>query len=335
MRSLIAVQTQYPASLGPALAARAERVSLRSIDAALFREKRFLKGWSVRATLHTALADDHMLMVAAVGPHVAAGHAKWMASRGVESTQLKELHAQILDALSDRPLGRKELHDRVPFYKGVFMVGWGLDTMGLAAEGKLILSRQAASQTEFARLDRWAPHAEACALGDTEAKMELMRRYFACYGPATYADFLYWSGIKSGKAAAAFHAVREELTPIEIDGQKAEFFLFGEAKPGTNAVRLLPKFDPLMMGWRNKFLFLPERQRERVFRKAGQVEAVLLAEGQTRGTWRTVRRGKVLEFLVEPFGKMKQSWLNALPREAQRTAKSLGFNEVEIRVVQA
>jgi len=331
MRALIAVQTQYPASLAPALAARAEKATARSIDRALTKEKIFLKGWSLRQTLHTALAEDHMLVLGAMSARLAAGHEKWMGSRGIGREKLDELHAQIMEALTERPLGRKELHERVPFYKGVFMVGWGLDAMGLSVEGKLILSRQAAAKTEFARLDQWAPHVERCPLSEEEALKELIRRYFASYGPATLSDFRYWTGHGASRTSAAFNSVREELTEVTVEGKKGEHYIYGAyEKSARPAVRLLPKFDPLMMGRRDKSLFLPDNLRERVFRKAGQVEAVVLAEGQVRATWRTVRRGKTLEFVIEPFGRMKKSWLAALPREALRAAKSLGFGEVTV-----
>lgn len=334
MRALVAVQTQYPASLAPALAARAENVTSAAVERLLSKEKRFLKGWSLRSTLHTALAEDHMLLLGMIGPQVVAGHARWMAWRGIEREQLTELHSQIMDALAGGPLGRRELHERVPFYKGVFMVGWGLDAMGLSAEGKVVLSKQAAAKTEFVRLDIWSPEVEPWGRSRDEAAKELARRYFAGYGPATFADFKYWAGLRVTNVAAALREVREELTPVEIEGFRDIHYLYGSAAPAKKAaVRLLPKFDPLMMGRRDKSLVLPDKVRDRVFRPAGQVEAVVLADGQVRGTWRTVRKGKVLQFTVEPFAKLNEAAMAGLPREALRVAKALGFSEAVVSVV--
>ena len=69
MRALVAVQTQYPASLGPALAARANGVTDKWVQNALRRKKTFLKAWNLRATLHTMLPEDHMLLLAALQSH--------------------------------------------------------------------------------------------------------------------------------------------------------------------------------------------------------------------------------------------------------------------------
>ncbi len=333
MKALVAVQTQYPASLAPALAARAEKVTARSVEQALSKNKIFLKGWNLRCTVHTSLAEDHMLMLRAGGAYFASRHAAWIGSHGIDQPRIDELHGRILNELSQGPLPRRVLHERIDFYKALPMVGWGLDVMGVALEGKVVFSHQAAARTEFARVDQWAPHVSLCELSDFEAKKELMRRYFASYGPATFADFLYWTGMKTMNAKAAFEEAREELTEVKIEGRKSAHFVYGSLpKPAKPAVRLLPKFDPLMMGHRDKTLFVPETIRDRVFRKAGQVEAVVLAEGRVQAGWRTVRRGSILEFVIEPFGPMKKSWLPAIEREALRTAKSLGFKEAIVKV---
>jgi hypothetical protein len=333
LRALVAVQTQYPASLAPALAARADKVTARTVERALAKEKTFLKGWNLRSTLHTSLAADHMMMVSALGRRIVSRHAAWLGGHGIDAESHARLNSEIMAALSSRPLGRKELHEQVPFFKGASMVGWGLDAMGLSAEGKVVLAHQAAAKTQFARLDQWAPHIERCPLSEEEAFKELARRYFAGYGPATIQDFFYWTGSRFTPFKVPLNAVKAELTPVSVEGLKGAYFVYGAVQPGCRLpLRLLPKFDPLMMGRKDKTLFLPDKLRSRVFRPAGQVEAVVVAGGQVRGTWRTVRKGTVLEFMVEPFGRLNKAWISSLPREAMRAAKALGFSEISVSV---
>jgi hypothetical protein len=332
MRALVAVQTQYPASLAPALAARSNGVTLKWVESAIAKKRIFLKGWNLRATLHTSLAQDHMMMLAAVQRPRLASFKRWMNAYGVDNDRMDQLHTAILEALASGPLARREIHEKVDFYKGLPMVGWGLDAMGLAFEGKIVLSHQAAANTAFVRLDHWLPELSSSELTEEEALKELMRRYFATYGPASYADFLYWSGVKTGHANKAFQAARGELEEVTLESRKGAFFTFGSPplEGSGMPLRLLPKFDVLMMGHKDKTLFLPEKLKPMVFRKAGQVEAVVLADGQVRGTWRTVRNGKVLEFTIEPYCKFKKAWEKQLPKEAERVAKALGFGELRI-----
>jgi len=329
MRALVAVQTQYPASLGPALAARANGVTDKWVQNALLKEKTFLKAWNLRATLHTMLPEDHMLLLAALQRGFYERYRKWSkATYELTDKQLDDLHDQLLNALQSGPIGRKELHERVPFYKGKEWTGWGLDLKGLSFEGKVVLTHQAASGTEFARLDLWAPHLSPYEKNETEALAELMRRYFATYGPATFSDFMNWTQTSVARAKKAWNIVLLELQEVHIKDTKGPHYVFGKTEwrnTKKSSLRLLPKFDPLVMGHKDKTWFMPAHLKGEVFRKAGQVEATVLADLQLRGTWRTVRKGNTLEFLIYPFEEFKKEWIDQLPREAARTALSLGF----------
>jgi hypothetical protein len=336
VRSLIAVQTQYPASVGPAIAARAKGVSARWLKEQLEKKRVLLKGWSVRNTLHTHLADDHLMLVAAMRRPRTANHARWMNSYpGMEAGMLEELHRQILEALATGSMSRRQLHECVPFYKGLPMVGWGLDVMGLAAEGKVVLSRQAAANTEFSRLDLWKPELQPCALTEQQALQEMARRYFAAYGPATFGDFAYWSGLAVSFIREAFQKVEPELVSTEIDGKKGvHYFLDGNGtiETGKLPLRLLPKFDVLLMGHKDKSLFLSDELKPMVFRKAGQVEATVLLDGRVKGTWRSAPAGKRLDFIIEPYARISSLAEKAIAREAKVVAKSLGFAECSVRI---
>src|SRR2546423_2402896 len=256
MRALVAVQTQYPASLGPALAARANGVTDKWVQSALRKEKTFLKAWNLRATLHTMLPEDHMLLLAALQSHFHGRYRKWSkASFNISDKQLDKLHEQMLVALENGPIGRKELHERVPFYKGKEWTGWGLDLKGLSFEGKVVLSHQAAAGTMFARLDTWAPHVQPHELGELDPMAELMRRYFSTYGPATFADFAYWTQGSVIKAKRAWQQVVPELTEVEVNDKKTPHYIYGKTNwhnTKRSPLRLLPKFDPLVMGHKDK-----------------------------------------------------------------------------------
>lgn len=335
LKAIVAVQTQYPASVGPALAARANGVTERWLRSALSKHKIVLKGWNLRVTLHASLAEDHMLLLRALHTWTGRRYADWMRrAHGISDEQLEELHGQVMEALERRPLGRRDLHDRVPFYKGLGNVGWGADMMGLALAGKVVLSHQAAAKTEFARLDTWAPHVTEHAAGQIEALEQVVYRYFATYGPATFADFVYWTGSRVSHAKEAWERAKPALTPVNIAGRKEEFYVYRDppewSEASVSPLRLLPKFDPLLMGRKDKSLFLPDALKGRVFRPAGQVEATVLADLKVRGTWRTARKGECLEFTIDPFEKFNQRWMDQLEREAQRAAASLGFKKFSI-----
>lgn len=326
-RAMIAVQTQYPASVGPSLAARAEGVTAKEVEDALLRHRTILKGWSVRNTLHAHLVEDHFLLLSAFGEKLYKAYATYVRNAfKLSDPELDDLHEQLLRALEGKQCGRKELHALVPFYSGRPMVGWGLDVMGLALQGKVVLTEQGAANTKFALMKDWLPEVPL-ASDDREAVLQVMRRYFTTYGPASYRDYTYWCGNKSAYSAEMFKQLLPELRSCEVEGIKELRYFAGdlEETPGKLPPRLLPKFDGLLMGYRDKSLFLADKFRGHVFRPAGQVEATILLDGVVSGTWRTVRKPKVLEFTFFPFRALRLSEARSLEREAKRTALSLGF----------
>src|SRR5437868_14418044 len=64
VHALFAVQTQYAASLGVAIAARVKRMKPTWPDQAFNRNPTLVKTWSLRSTLHAHLVSDRELLKA-------------------------------------------------------------------------------------------------------------------------------------------------------------------------------------------------------------------------------------------------------------------------------
>ena len=89
---------------------------------------------------------------------------------------------------------------------------------------------------------------------------ELARRYFASHGPATVADFVWWSGLtvklaKTGLEMLGRAVVSETINglmywsvPVRRLGRK-------EAPPPGPIVHLLPNYDELINALRDRRLF--------------------------------------------------------------------------------
>lgn len=322
LEAVIAVQTQYAASLPTALAARTKKVPLgwHSRD----EQEQVIKSWSLRNTLHAHTRESHALLLDVLGGEMNRKYERWMLRvRGIEGDELARLQSCILAALREGPLTRVQLHERVPEFKGMEMVGWGLDVMGLAYKKKLKLIVTDSGPTQFA-----LHHATLRPPCTPEA---LVQSYLEAYGPATMKDFAYWTGLKMADVRPAFEDLGDELQPVLVEGLKGTRFMTreGYAKisemPRVPTLRLLAKFDPLTMGHADKSLFLKPEHRTRVFRKAGQVEAIVLWRGQAVGTYRIHRKGNVAEIDAELFAKTDKTFERLLAREAAKTAGSLGL----------
>jgi len=324
VQAMVAVQTQYAASLPTAVAARVRKVKLGWDDAALQAGGRLIKSWTVRSTLHAHLPEDYSLLVAIRGVKAHARYLAWIREKqGLDMSQVEPL---ILDALAEGPLSRKDLHERVPILKTIESVGWGLDIIGLAYEGHIGVIGRGSTQ-QFVRL-----HTKPYEPSPYSALGQLFRRYLEGYAPATVSDFSHWSGLPVDLAKQAEREAGE-LERFEVEGMKGiRLALPGHdgIPPNPLGVKLLAKFDPLILSHRDKTLFIHPNDRTKIFRIAAQVEASVLSEGFACATWRLERKAKTAVIRVEPFRPLKIRETGRLEKEAAAMGKKLGYRAVEV-----
>jgi hypothetical protein len=82
--------------------------------------------------------------------------------------------------------------------------------------------------------------------------------------------------------------------------------------------RLLPRFDPLLMGHGDKEHILSEEDRPSIFRPQADVAASLLVDGRVAGTWSyRLPKGR-LELSLEPFAPPSATAATGLEKEVER-----------------
>ncbi|MBI1756892.1 MAG: AlkZ family DNA glycosylase [Fimbriimonas ginsengisoli] len=329
---VFAVQTQYASSLPVAVAARGATIRPNWDCRALARGE-IVKTWSVRSTLHAHLPDDYALMLEALGAAKRENFLRWMhGQNGLGRAEVERLEGHMLDALERGPLTREALHARVPEFREFEMTGWGGDVMGLAYQGRLRLLTPVRGPTLFQRCEPPAQTRDVFS-----ARVELLRRYLLAYGPATLADFLYWSGLKAGETTRVLATLAPELREVQVEGLRGTRWVVASDEPPNDRARfssrLLAKFDPLVMSYRDRRLFLSDSAAPKVFRKAGQVEATVLQRGRLVATWRLEKAGaKGATIRISPLRAGGRLDIAALAPAAQRLGKTLGLASVTLNL---
>ena len=110
------------------------------------------------------------------------------------------------------------------------------------------------------------------ALPRAEALAELGPRYAAAHPGADRRDLARWAGV----------GLREAAVAPDPDAVKAR----------RTGARLLPAFDPYLLGWRERSFAVPEPLARRVFPGGGIFRATAVVDGRVCGTW-TVPGGRV------------------------------------------
>ena len=124
------------------------------------------------------------------------------------------------------------------------------------------------------------------------AELELARRYFTHYGPATIHDAAYFFGSPQSYVKKWLNCL--PVLSTQCDGRTYYYIEENPEHKEIPACLFLAGFDPLMLGYeKTENPFLPKEHLRAVFSLAGIVNPALLINGQTAGKWK--RTGKRID----------------------------------------
>jgi hypothetical protein len=230
-----------------ALALRARARGFGFSDVAASRE--LVVGWLMRGTLHLVCVEDWWWLHALVARPAAVGDAARLVSA----------------ALADGPLVRAVLLERLAS-EGLVLEGQAFPHLlaDCCSRGEVVLT----PAREFVLAADWVGSRPDVDRG--EALRRLGARYAAAHVGAAPEDLAAWSGLGIRDARAALDRVGAET---RSGG--------GILRQG----RLLPAFDPYLLGWKDRSFAVPEQLKRRAFPGGGMLRAVTLQDGLVTGTW--------------------------------------------------
>jgi hypothetical protein len=163
----------------------------------------------------------------------------------------------------------------------------------------------------------FAPLEEPAALEKLIAIREIVKRYLAAFGPASRADIATWSGMRVVDFAPALEAL-EPLRRFRDERGRELLDLPRAPLPAADVpapVRLLPKWDNLLLSHADRTRVLPEEYRKRIVGKNGDVAQAFLVDGVVAGEWNADKSGKVT---LEPYAPLPRVARRAVEDEAAR-----------------
>jgi hypothetical protein len=300
---LLAVQAQDLRSARLALRARTRDLTAADVDGELDRGS-LVVGWLLRGTLHLVRSEDYRWLLALTAPGRLTANRRRLGQEGVGPADAERGVEAVRSSLAaGGPLTRPELAERLRA-AGVRAEGQAVHhlLMLAALRGVVVLGPVRAGRQAFVLAGEWLP--AAATVGRPEALAELARRYLAGHAPATAADLARWAGLPLREARAGLAAAPPADGPA----------------PAGPPPRLLPAFDPYLLGWQDRAFAVPAGQARRVHPGGGTLRAVATVAGEAAGTW-TLRGGKVE---LQPFARLAAEDEAALAAEAEDVARFLG-----------
>lgn len=288
-------------------------------------ERTIVRLWPMRGTLHFVAAADARWMTELLAPRVAAAAAGRMRSLGIDGDTLSLARRALVKHLEGgRRLARPEVY-RV-------LEGAKISTEGqrayhvlwhLAHDGLLCFGPREGKQPTFVLFEEWLPHAKP--LPREEALAALAHRYFTGHGPATLADFAWWSGLTLTDARLATSLAGKRIDEETVNGQRYWFAASSAPPPASRAgTYVLPAFDEILVGYTDRSASL-DASHASLVTAGGMFYPCIVDDGRVIGTWKRRLSRREVVCSTSTFAALKPSKARAVTAALARYAGFLGL----------
>lgn len=311
-----AVQSQdfAPAiwSLGHRVGGVGEDALLRACD-----DGALLRTHVLRPTWHFVTPADIRWLLALTAPRVHASSAYYYRQNELdEATRGRAADVLAAALAGGQQRTRTELREALTA-AGIPCDGLrlGLLLMSAELEGVICSGARRGKQHTYALLDERVPPAPA--LSREEALATLTRRYFRSHGPATTADFRWWSSLTAADVKEGLALVGDDLVSGEVDG--LTFWWAPEVEDATAlpspTAHLLQAYDEYLVAYRDsQHVADPGGRARATVQERPVFNAALLVDGRAAGRWKRTltRRALTLEVaLLDPLDAAETEALHA------------------------
>lgn len=286
----------------------------------------------MRPTWHFVSADDIYWMLELTAKQIKS--AMKSRNRDLDLTvsvfgKSQEIMAKELEG--NRSLTREELN-RALNRTGINTDGQRLSHLLMEAEidGIVCSGAMQGKKQTYALLSERV-HAKK-TLAKDEALALLAKKYFTSRGPATLADFVWWSGLPVADARSALEMNKPTLISETID---SETYWYTEPvsipSPLPDSVYLLPAFDEYLISYKNRSAAITIDHHKKSISNNGIFRPVIVVNGQISGLWKRIVKKETLRIELDHFRTHNKTEIHAIARAAQSFGLFSGKN-IEIKL---
>jgi hypothetical protein len=324
---LCGLHAQVMGSAELSVLARVRHMPRTAVTDALWRDRTLVKMWAARGTLHLLPAAELGVWIGALGT------LRKFGNNGNPDTQ--RICTAVSSALRGRILTRDELAGEVGRLTGSARLAdwvrssWGSDLKAASFRGLICFATPVSALARFTAPDTWVV-GEIDRSGTPEESLRaLARRFLRAYAPATPESIArWWVGpptVAVGRDLLA--SLGEEAVPVTFAGRTAWVLAadLDEMQQATvaSSYRLLPAFDPWVLAMSRDEPFLRPEHVTKIFRPAGRIAPVVLADGRVVGRWTHRVSQREVYLSIIPFEPPTRQGRAALAEEADRIATHL------------
>lgn len=290
-----AVQAQDFPMAKWALGARLPGSTDQSVETA-FNNGEILRTHVLRPTWHFVKAEDISWMLSLSAPQIKAATNARHKQLGFNADIFAKCNKIIVKNLANSNfMTRKELMAELE-KAGIATDEYRSGHLMLQAEleGLVCSGPRKGKELTYALLDERV--AKKINLTKEEALGTLAKRYFTSHSPATFHDFLWWSGLYTADARTALELVKPMFVSEKI-GEQTYYFNPSFSVPGNSeaSVFLLPAFDEFLISYKDRSASLTFKHNNKAVSNNGIFRPIVVVNGTVTGIWkRTFNKEKVV-----------------------------------------
>lgn len=277
VKDLCGLQAQFLSHALHGLSIRANEVNTDGL----------VKGWTNRGTMHLFSVDDLPLFLHEGRTHFLRPVDTLESDAYIDARRKSYFAAVIVDAVS-QGIDEREALKFICVKAGMsdsesksLFDPWGGLIRALCETGRLCHKVQ--EKKVYQLCPTFVP------MKENSARLELARRYFTHFGPATVKDAAYFFG--TTQAAVKSWLKQLPVSETVLNGKSYFFIDSGSVVGDRPKCLFLAGFDQLMLGYeKTENFFLPKEHMRDIFNLAGIVRPAILIDGTVAGWWNMKNR---------------------------------------------
>ncbi len=335
------VQAQILSAAGIALANRVGGFTKARLEKLLWDDRTLVKLWGQRFTLHLYPSAEWPVIQAAFARYRSWWRRNYCKNGGIEEEfdEIVDMFAATLLQKGLDGMCRADQRGLSLVNDPEFLSSWGGLFAELVMQGVACHSRKNGSEGYFVHREHWLPGLSWNPPEPEIANRQLALQYLHTYGPAPVNDLAYWGGSSLRAVQPSIDFLRKKIAHLRYNGRTLlclskdlDKLLQPPPPRGRWPLLMLGRFDPVLLGHKDKSWICPKPYYNRVWRPAGHIEATIVHLGYTIASWRYKLNGSGLEITVYPFKKLPKTILPKIEARAKGLARHFGVSKNHLAV---
>ena len=313
-----------------AIGARLPHLTEKQIESA-FKDGEIIRTHLMRPTWHFVSADDIYWLLELTAKQIKSTTKSRHRDLGLTENELDKSKDVLVKSLEgNRALTREELSDQLNL-AGINTYEQRLPHILMDAEidGIICSGGFRAKKQTYALLNERVPVKKD--ISTEEALALLAKKYFTSHGPATIADFTWWSGLPVANARKALEMNKSTLIS-EIFGADTYWFADPINRPSSppDSVYLMPAFDEYLISYKNRSSAITLENHSKAISNNGIFRPVVVVNGQISGLWKRIIKKDTVLIELDHFRPHNKKEV-ALIEKAAETFGHFSGMKVEVK----